>query len=133
MQANITATPNTESIQRPSAVRVMIALEGAALLIGAVALYAHTVGDWGAFALLFFVPDLAFIPYMINARLGTWVYNLLHTITAPVLLGLIALAMSWSAGVGLALIWLAHIGMDRTLGYGLKYPSAFKDTHLQRL
>ena len=32
-----------------------------------------------------------------------------------------------------ALIWLAHIGMDRLLGYGLKYPSAFKDTHLQRV
>ena len=35
--------------------------------------------------------------------------------------------------VQLALIWLGHIGMDHALGYGLKYPTAFGDTHLQRV
>jgi hypothetical protein len=35
--------------------------------------------------------------------------------------------------VAVALIWFAHIGMDRTVGYGLKYPTSFKDTHLQRV
>ncbi|RKQ33951.1 DUF4260 family protein [Oceanobacillus halophilus] len=31
------------------------------------------------------------------------------------------------------LIWTAHIGMDRMIGFGLKYPTAFKDTHIQRI
>lgn len=33
----------------------------------------------------------------------------------------------------LALIHLAHIGFDRALGYGLKYGTAFGDTHLCRI
>jgi hypothetical protein len=33
----------------------------------------------------------------------------------------------------IALIWFAHIGTDRFLGYGLEYPTRFKDTHLQRV
>jgi len=36
-------------------------------------------------------------------------------------------------GVAISLIWIAHIGIDRVLGYGLKYPTAFKDTHLQKV
>jgi hypothetical protein len=32
-----------------------------------------------------------------------------------------------------ATIWVAHIGFDRMLGYGLKYPTAFSDTHLGRI
>lgn len=32
-----------------------------------------------------------------------------------------------------ALIWLLHIGFDRAIGYGLKYPSSFKETHLGRV
>jgi hypothetical protein len=35
--------------------------------------------------------------------------------------------------VAVALIWFAHISMDRTVGYGLKYPTSFKDTHLERV
>ena len=33
----------------------------------------------------------------------------------------------------LALIWIAHIGLDRALGYGLKYATGFGDTHLGRI
>jgi hypothetical protein len=56
-----------------------------------------------------------------------------HTYTLPALLMALALATQWPLGVQLALIWFAHIGMDRTVGYGLKYPTEFKDSHLQRV
>ena len=35
--------------------------------------------------------------------------------------------------LAVGLVWLAHIGIDRALGYGLKYPTHFEDTHLQRV
>jgi hypothetical protein len=41
----------------------------------------------------------------------------------------------WASDVAveLALVWLVHVGADRALGYGLKYPTRFEDTHLQRV
>ena len=30
----------------------------------------------------------------------------------------------------ISLIWFAHIGFDRALGYGLKFPLGFRVTHL---
>ena len=51
----------------------------------------------------------------------------------PFLLAGISIFRHWSWWIGFSLIWLAHIGFDRTLGYGLKCPTAFKDTHLQRV
>ena len=32
--------------------------------------------------------------------------------------------------MALALVWLAHIGLDRLLGMGLKYNDRFAHTHL---
>lgn len=112
--------------------RILLHSEGLALFVAAVLLYAHLRGDGLLFVLLLFVPDAAMIGYMANPRLGSITYNAVHTLTAPIVFGLLALAAGWQLGIGLALIWLAHIGMDRALGYGLKYPTAFHDTHFQR-
>jgi hypothetical protein len=30
----------------------------------------------------------------------------------------------------IAIVWAAHIAMDRAFGYGFKYPDAFGHTHL---
>lgn len=52
-------------------------------------------------------------------------------------LALLLLAIGWVAAIApVALagaIALAHVGMDRSLGYGLKLPTDFKDTHLGRI
>jgi hypothetical protein len=112
--------------------RILLQSEGLALFVTAVLFYAHVRGNGLLFALLLFVPDAAMIGYIANPRLGSITYNVVHTLTAPTLFGLVALAAGWQLGVWLALIWLAHIGMDRALGYGLKYPTAFRDTHFQR-
>lgn len=104
--------------------------EGVALLSIALALYATQGFAWSTFWLLLLAPDLAFVPYLLNRRVGTFAYNALHTITLPLLLAVLALSSGWTLGIQLALIWLAHIGMDRTVGYGLKYVDSFKHTHL---
>ncbi|HYI15926.1 MAG TPA: DUF4260 family protein, partial [Thermomicrobiales bacterium] len=56
-----------------------------------------------------------------------------HTYILPVILGAAGLLGDSDLTTSLALIWAAHIGMDRSIGYGLKYPGAFKDTHLSRV
>ena len=117
----------------PARVRTILRLEGAAAFAAAVALYAHAGFSWPLFALLILAPDLAMLPYLIGPRAGAAAYNLAHTYALPLPL---ALAGFWFASpivAALGLIWTAHIGMDRMLGYGLKYASGFADTHLGRI
>ncbi len=71
--------------------------------------------------------------YLINVRAGAATYNLVHTLTLPLALLLISYIQHWPLAAAIALIWTAHIAVDRLLGYGLKYPTFFKDTHLQHI
>lgn len=109
--------------------RILLALEGAAVLAFASWSYAATGAGWGLFALLFFAPDLLMLGYLANPQIGSACYNLAHTEVLPILL----LILAGPAVAPYAWIWLAHIGFDRMAGYGLKYPTFFKDTHLQRV
>ena len=113
-------------------VRLLLRLEGLALLAGAAVLYGATGAPWWLFALLFLVPDLSMLGYLEGPRIGAAAYNAAHATLGPVALGLIG----WAVVPGvlpLALIWLAHIRFDRVLGYGLKYASGFRDTHLGQI
>jgi len=68
--------------------------------------------------------------YLANTAAGAVLYNSVHTETPPILLLCVSLARANNAGLGLALCWLAHVGMDRMFGFGLKYGSGFGHTHL---
>jgi hypothetical protein len=95
-----------------------------------VAAFHRMGGGWALFAGLFLVPDLSMLGYLAGPRLGALGYNAGHSYLGPALLGVIGLAAASPLAAQLALIWSAHIGFDRLLGYGLKYPSAFGNTHL---
>jgi hypothetical protein len=118
---------------RASMPHVLLRVEGFAVLLVAVMLYADYSYNWWIFALLLLAPDLSMLGYALGNQWGSVVYNLVHTYTLPLLLAIISLVIGLPFGVQLALIWLAHIGMDRTVGYGLKYPARFKDSHLARV
>jgi Domain of unknown function (DUF4260) len=111
----------------------LLRLEGAAVFAASLYLYRSAGGSWGFFFLLCLWPDLSMLGYLANARLGARLYNLVHTDLWPLALGMYAYVAHRPMMMLFALIWLAHIGWDRTLGYGLKYPTFFKDTHLQRV
>ena len=113
--------------------RVLVRPEGLALAAAAIILYARTGGGWGVFALLILAPDLAILSYLGGARLGSVVYNLLHTYVLPLALAFYGYFSGQPLVQHVALIWLAHIAIDRTLGFGLKYGSGFRDSHLGRL
>lgn len=110
----------------------ILRLEGLAALIIALILYARFGGAWGLFAILFLTPDLAMLGYLAGPRWGALAYNAAHSYLGPAALAATSLATGAHTPVMIALIWVAHIGFDRVLGYGLKYGTAFGDTHLGR-
>jgi hypothetical protein len=111
-------------------VRGLLRLEGLVLLAVSVALYAQLQGGWGRFAALFLVPDLSMMGYLFGPRSGALFYNAGHSTLGPLLLAMLGLLSGLPAVLPYALIWTAHIGFDRALGYGLKYGTAFGHTHL---
>ena len=113
--------------------RVLLRLEGFAVFAVALAAYAHAEFSWPAFALLFLVPDLSMLAYLGGRRAGALGYNLAHTYTFAMVPALVGYAGGVPAAAAGGLIWIAHIGFDRMLGYGLKYAMGFGDTHLGRI
>ena len=111
----------------------LLRLEGIALLVLAVVVYAGTGHGWLIFAVLFLAPDISFAGYLAGPRIGAHVYNAAHTTIFPIALALAGRLSGMEMLVGGALIWLAHIGADRALGYGLKYEAGFGFTHLGRV
>ena len=123
----------TTSAPRFTRPGVLLRIEGAVLLALSVLLYWLNGGSWVLFGLLFLAPDVSMLGYVVGTRVGAVVYNVFHTYALPAALAGYGLVGGSTVAVSAALIWFAHIGMDRMLGYGLKYPSGFKDTHLGRL
>ena len=110
--------------------KAILRLEGAVVLAAASIAYAGIGRGWVLFALLFFVPDISMLGYLGGRRLGAAVYNVGHTYIAPAALAAYGLFQSQPLALAVALIWIAHIGFDRLLGFGLKYETAFGHTHL---
>jgi hypothetical protein len=114
-------------------VRTLLRLEGLALLCLAVAAYAWVGEAWWLFVVLLLAPDLSFLGYLAGPRIGAVAYNALHATIGPVVLFAAGIAMPSSLAAGIACIWAAHVGMDRAIGYGLKYEAGFGFTHLGRI
>lgn len=116
----------------------LLRLEGLAVFLGALALYWMATSRFGVpgagwwTIVLFFAPDLSILAYLLGPRRGALAYNCLHSYAAPLILIAMELAIGNYTAANLLLLWVAHIGLDRALGYGLKYPDAFGSTHLGR-
>jgi membrane associated rhomboid family serine protease len=115
----VTSTPAT-----------LLRLEGACLLGASGLLYAASGASWWLFAALFLVPDLTMLGYLRDPKLGAALYNAGHSTVAPILVCALGWLLLSAMATAIGLIWLAHIGFDRLMGYGLKYPDAFRHTHL---
>ena len=113
--------------------RRLLRFEGAVLSVGALVAYSTTDRAWWLVPLTLLVPDLTMIGYLGGSRLGAYLYNLGHTTPLPAAVVAIGWWQDKSLIGALGLVWLAHIGLDRLLGYGLKYGDHFQHTHLGRL
>jgi hypothetical protein len=128
MKVEDTLTTHTLSLPK-----ILLHGEGLAGLAVAVAIYSQYGGSWWLFAALLFAPDLSMLGYLAGTRVGAVAYNALHTWILPAVLVGIGHFADVRLLVLLGLILAAHIGLDRSIGYGLKYPDAFKETHLGRV
>jgi len=108
-------------------------LEGLSVTVLTFLLLARTGASWWLFAALWLVPDLSMIGYLAGPLWGARCYNTVHSYVLPIALAVTGLLLPRAMLLAIALIWLNHIGVDRLLGYGLKYPSGFGNTHLKRL
>ena len=127
---NLITNTERSSLNMP---RIFLHLEGVAILISALILYANQQFNWWGFTLFLLTPDLPMLLYPLNPRLGSIAYNLVHTIIFPLTLAIFSVFNDSNLGLQIALIWIAHIGMDRAFGYGFKYAGEFKQTHFSRI
>ena len=114
-------------------VRLFLRIEALAILAAGVIAYGQLGGPWLLLVPLLLVPDISMIGFVRDARLGALTYDIGHNLaTAAAALGLgVWLGIGWLAVAGAVLV--AHVGGDRAVGYGLKYPTELKDTHLQHI
>ncbi|QAS54467.1 DUF4260 domain-containing protein [Halobacillus litoralis] len=112
----------------------LLRFEGLFVLLASLYFYSILENhSWLWFILLLFVPDISMIGYAFNEQIGSILYNIFHSYLIPIFVVILAFFITNEWLFSIAIIWMAHIGMDRMLGFGLKYPSGFKDTHLQRV
>ncbi|WP_435073717.1 DUF4260 domain-containing protein [Halorubrum sp. HHNYT27] len=110
--------------------RIFLRVEGLAVLGIALASYFTLDGPIWMLIILALAPDVSMIGYLAGPRLGSLSYNIVHTYTLPIALGSLGFWADIRMALLVALIWAGHIGLDRFVGYGLKFESGFKNTHL---
>ncbi|MBN8972488.1 MAG: DUF4260 domain-containing protein [Rhizobiales bacterium] len=131
---SITPTETTSETGAPTGgVRTLLRIEGVTLFIGMTALYGVWGGSWWIYAALFFVPDLSLLAYLAGPKAGAAFYNAMHTYMLPLILSFVGFGMALPLTLSISMIWMAHIGIDRALGLGLKYDAGFGFTHLGRI
>jgi Domain of unknown function (DUF4260) len=110
--------------------KVILRLEGATLFAASIALFAIQGQQWWLYPALLFVPDIFMLGYLRSTKLGAIIYNLGHSYPAAAALTAIGFIVSSPLAIAIGAIWFGHIGWDRLFGYGLKYATSFKHTHL---
>jgi hypothetical protein len=115
---------------KTGAVLWLLRAEGAAAAALALYLYFDAGQSGWLLVALILLPDLSMLGYLAGPRLGALCYNAAHTYLAPALAWAVLSVASAPFALPVALVWVAHIGIDRLLGYGLKFPDAFRRTHL---
>ena len=132
-ETTVTETENATTGVVSGGVRLLLRLEGLTLFVGMTLLYAVWGGSWWVYLILFLVPDISIAAYLSGPKFGAMIYNAMHSYMAPMTLMVTGFATASPLVLSIAIIWLAHIGLDRALGFGLKYSAGFAFTHLGRL
>ena len=110
--------------------KLVLRLEGATLFAASIALFAAQNQAWWLYPALLLVPDIFMLGYLRNTKLGSIIYNLGHSYPLAAIVTVLGFALSSQVTIAIGAIWFGHIGWDRMFGYGLKYATSFKHTHL---
>ena len=129
MATELTATDPMAELH----VQVFLRLEGLAVAVVSALFYARTGASWWLFAALWLLPDLSMLGYLVGPKLGARIYNAIHSYVTPGTLVAMSILLKSPGLLPYAFVWIFHIGVDRLMGYGLKYPDGFGWTHLGKL
>ena len=133
LSTSIQAIHQAKSASGDRLVRFWLHAEGAAAFVAGTLLYLSRGGDALFFLPLLLLPDVGMLGYLRNARIGALTYNLIHNWAVGIAALGLGIGLTSDALLLAGAILIAHVGMDRALGYGLKYAEGFKVTHLQRV
>jgi hypothetical protein len=114
-------------------IKTILKFEGFTIFLACLYFYHRLDASWLLFFLFWLLPDISMIGYLRDKQMGAFVYNLAHNYILGLLIIFLGLLQNNNIVVSLGIILVSHIGLDRFLGYGLKYTSGFKDTHIQKL
>jgi hypothetical protein len=132
-QTTLATTSTIGATDQAGWIRPWVRLEGLAVFAAGLVGFLALGLPWYAFALLLLVPDLSAVGYLRGPRIGAVVYNVVHDLLTGVVVAGLGLALGIVPLAAFGAILVAHSGMDRMAGYGLKLPSSFQDTHLGRI
>ena len=110
--------------------KTLLNLEDLGKLVGSYILTLYLGFSWWAFFAWLLAPDVSMIGYLVNTKLGAWLYNLVHHQGIAVVVGLAGLYTNDANLQFAGLLLFGHSAMDRIFGYGLKYEDSFHNTHL---
>lgn len=113
--------------------RMILHVEGLFVLLLCISAFGYYGFPWWAFFVFLLAPDLSMFGYAANTKSGAAIYNVFHTYSLPIAVFLAGIFLDIGTLLAVALIWAAHIGMDRMFGFGLKETTAFQDTHMQKV
>lgn len=108
-------------------------IEGAAIVVAALFFYFFLDFPFAWLILLILSIDVFMLGYIVNKKLGAHIYNIGHMLLIPTAILIISLLFNVEWLLMLSLIWIAHVGLDRFFGYGLKHQHGFKHTHLGKI
>lgn len=114
-------------------IKTLVKLEGLTIFLASLYFYSLLNASWLLFVLLWLLPDLFMLGYLKDKKTGSIVYNIVHNYMFVFIVTALGIFLQNNFIISLGVITLSHIGMDRFLGYGLKYAKGFKQTHIQRL
>ncbi|MFY7908825.1 MAG: DUF4260 domain-containing protein [Emticicia sp.] len=112
--------------------KLLILEEIAQFLLG-IFLFSRLDFAWWWFPALILVPDLSMVGYLINPKIGAWLYNFFHHKLLAVIVFVLGYCVDSQYVILAGVILFAHSAMDRIFGYGLKYEDAFSNTHLGKI
>ncbi len=110
--------------------KILLKIEALALFSLSLFLFSRLDYPWWLYPVLFFAPDLSMAGYMLGARVGAVIYNIVHHHAVSIGLYILGFALSVPALQLSGVILFGHSSLDRVLGYGLKYSDSFQNTHL---
>lgn len=113
--------------------QTLLKLEYFGLFLFSIILFSQLDFAWWIYPLLFLVPDIGMLGYLINNKIGAYTYNLCHHLGVAVAFLMYGALMTNPLCTLFGTILLGHSSFDRLVGYGLKYTDSFKHTHLNNL